>query len=93
MKIESHNPLLRTGQTTSRDDVQKAKGADQTTTKGADSASTTQLSHQVMDSSQDINTARVAEIREAIQDGRLEIRADKIADSLIASVQELLDNK
>lgn len=93
MKIDSHNPLLRTGQTPARDDVQKAKGADPASSKGTESASSTQLSHQAVDSSQDINSARVAEIKTAIQEGQFEIRADKIADSLIASVQELLDDK
>jgi negative regulator of flagellin synthesis FlgM len=43
------------------------------------------------DSGQDIDTARVDEIRQAISEGRLEIRADQIADGLIASVRDMLD--
>lgn len=39
---------------------------------------------------QDVDAARVAEIRQAIREGRLEINADKIADGLIASVREQL---
>lgn len=38
----------------------------------------------------DIDQARVAEIRKAISEGRLEIRAERIADGLISSVRELL---
>lgn len=41
------------------------------------------------DGSQDIDTARVDELREAIRDGHFEIRADKIADGLIESAREL----
>lgn len=41
----------------------------------------------------DIDQARVAEIRQAISEGRLEIRADRIADGLIDSVRELLGQR
>ena len=37
--------------------------------------------------------ARVAELREAIRDGKLDINVDKIADGLIASVQDLLKSQ
>ena len=56
----------------------------------ADSASVTHLSQSGNDGRQDIDQARVDEIRQAIAEGRLEIRADRIADGLIASVQDLL---
>ncbi|MBL7251731.1 flagellar biosynthesis anti-sigma factor FlgM [Alloalcanivorax marinus] len=39
---------------------------------------------------QDIDRARVEEVRQAIAEGRLEIRADRIADGLIQSVRDLL---
>ncbi|WP_101675890.1 flagellar biosynthesis anti-sigma factor FlgM [Alloalcanivorax mobilis] len=55
-----------------------------------DSASVTHLSQSGNDGSQDIDQARVDELRQAIAEGRLEIRADRIADGLIASVQDLL---
>ena len=45
----------------------------------------------ISDASQDIDMARVNEIRDAISQGKLEIRSDKIADGLIASVRDLLD--
>jgi len=43
------------------------------------------------DTSQDIDAARVAEIRQAISDGKLEINADRIADGIIASARSLLE--
>lgn len=33
--------------------------------------------------------AKVQEIRDAIREGRMEIRADRIADGLIANLKEL----
>ena len=41
--------------------------------------------------SEDIDLARVAELRQAIREGRLEINAERIADGLIASVREQLE--
>lgn len=40
--------------------------------------------------SQDIDPARVAELREAIREGRFAINAERIADGLIESVREQL---
>ncbi|GAB3250181.1 flagellar biosynthesis anti-sigma factor FlgM [Chitinimonas naiadis] len=40
-----------------------------------------------------IDESKVAEIRQAIKDGRFTIQADAIADKLIASVKELLSGK
>ena len=42
------------------------------------------------DTSQDIDHARVAELRQAISEGRLHVDTDRIADRLIASVRDLL---
>ncbi|MGP5310482.1 flagellar biosynthesis anti-sigma factor FlgM [Vreelandella alkaliphila] len=36
-----------------------------------------------------MDTAKVEEIREAIREGKLEIRADRIADGLIANLKDL----
>ncbi|WP_367890523.1 flagellar biosynthesis anti-sigma factor FlgM [Geopseudomonas aromaticivorans] len=41
---------------------------------------------------QDVDPARVAEIRQAILEGRLQISAERIADGLIASVREQLEH-
>lgn len=38
----------------------------------------------------DIDMARVAEIRQAISEGRLQLRPERIADGLIKSVRDLL---
>lgn len=43
--------------------------------------------------SQDIDSARVNEIREAIREGRLEIHSDRISDGLINSIRSMLDDK
>lgn len=92
MKIDNHNPLIRTGQAPGRDEAQKVKGGSQPPeTRGNEPAARTHLSLGATDASQDIDTARVAEIREAIKEGRLEINAEHIADGLIASVRELLE--
>lgn len=39
-----------------------------------------------------VDETRVAEIRKAISEGRFSVRADAIADKLMASVKELLSN-
>nr|WP_284060405.1 flagellar biosynthesis anti-sigma factor FlgM [Pseudomonas sp. NW5] len=41
---------------------------------------------------QDIDHANVEAIRQAISEGKLEIRAERIADGLIGSVRELLQH-
>ena len=60
------------------------------TEAAASPAAVTHFSQTTQDTSQDIDMARVAELREAIRDGKLDINVDKIADGLIASVQDLL---
>lgn len=51
--------------------------------------STAQL--QQTSGSQDIDSARVNEIKEAIREGRLDIRTDRISQGLIDSVRSMLD--
>ena len=41
----------------------------------------------------DFDAARVAAIREDIRAGRYQVRPERIADGLLASVRDLLDNK
>ncbi|MDI5935133.1 flagellar biosynthesis anti-sigma factor FlgM [Halomonas kalidii] len=90
MKIDNQNPPIRPGQTQQRDEAQKVKGPSPASGQAAGPAATTHLSRHAADGSQDIDTARVEEIREAIREGRLEIRAERIADGLIANVREML---
>lgn len=43
-------------------------------------------------SSQDINTARVEELKQAIRDGKLTMDTGKIADALLQDTQDYLKN-
>lgn len=74
--------------------VNSAKPGEKNTSVDASTAGTstsvTHLSQPGADASQDIDQLRVDEIRQAIAEGRLEIRAERIADGLIANVQDLL---
>ena len=90
MKIDNVSPL------TPPNTVSQGKGGEKVSAEapkqGAAAGEVAHLRQPAADSGQDIDTARVDEIRQAISEGRLEIRADKIADGLIASVRDLLDD-
>lgn len=88
MKIDNINSLLRSNQTQQRDETQKADSVTPATAGGATREST-QLSQSNIDESQDIDSAKVEEIRDAIREGRLEMRADRIAEGLIANLKDL----
>ncbi|MDR5866472.1 flagellar biosynthesis anti-sigma factor FlgM [Halomonas koreensis] len=92
MKVDNHHPL-RPGQIEPRDPARQPQGASSPADEGAESATQTHLRHSAADASQDIDTARVDEIREAIRDGRLELDPERIADGLLASVQDLLGQR
>ncbi|MGL6159421.1 flagellar biosynthesis anti-sigma factor FlgM [Microbulbifer sp.] len=75
--------------------VSEGNGKDRTAgtagdTTGKEAFDTGRLHSFTTDSSRDIDLARVQEIRQAIAEGRLEIRADRIADGLIDSVRAFL---
>jgi len=93
VKIDNHPPLPRPGQAEPSDGARKAQGADRAHQQDAGPSTTTHLSQAAPDASQDIDTLRVEELREAIREGRLDVRAERIADGLIASVQDLLAGK
>ena len=93
MKINSQNPLLRPTSTSPREEPQQAKGAERTPQSDAGPAAQTHLRQAAVDTTHDIDTARVEEIRAAIREGRLEIRADRIADALIDSLQQTTGNE
>lgn len=89
MKIDSSHPLARPGHSdTSSAARSAAKG--EAPAKDSGPAAVTHLSGTSGNSSQDIDTARVEEIRQAISEGRLDIRADRIADGLIDSIRDML---
>lgn len=88
MKIDSNSTLTRTA----RPEMQPSGVSGKEGTEGAqkiDGASARWVPSSAQDGSQDIDMARVDELRDAIREGRFEIRADRIADSLIESAREL----
>lgn len=91
MKIDSSAKSLGNLQksTGSRTAAAPAKSAD----AAANNSSSTVVAasiHHVADTEPAFNAAKVAEIRQAIAEGRFQINAEKIADGLIASVREML---
>lgn len=44
-------------------------------------------------SNKTINTAKVAEIKQAISEGRFKVNADAVADRLLETVRDLIQNK
>ena len=89
MKIDPPNNPQRVAATELRD-VKKGAEPQQ---GNAPAASARFQPSGVGDASQDIDAARVNEIRQAIGEGRLDIRAERIADGIIASARELLDDQ
>lgn len=91
MKIDNSHSLHRASQGETNKAVKPAKG--EAVTQSTNPAAITHLSDSAQDASQDIDSVRVAEIRQAISEGRLDIRAERIADGLLDSVRDLLGNK
>lgn len=89
VKIDSSHPLTRPNQNESSDKASKTD-RQTATTQGSSPAAVTHLSQSASNGSQDIDQARVDEIRQAISEGRLEIHAERIADGLVDSVRDLL---
>ncbi|MFP4061296.1 MAG: flagellar biosynthesis anti-sigma factor FlgM [Halochromatium sp.] len=91
MKIDTHHPLQPVGKPTQ--EPSKVEGPTRAGTgKRATPAVQTHLHRETVATDQDIDLVNVEAIREAIREGRLEIRAERIAEGLIASVRELLDD-
>jgi negative regulator of flagellin synthesis FlgM len=88
VKIDNvNNQPLRSNHAQQRDETQKAANS-ASTMSGAEAEGSTRISTMSADESHDIDSAKVESIRDAIRDGRLEIRADRIADGLIANLRE-----
>ena len=85
MKIDTLHSLLRPNQAQQRDDAQRAQ-MQKTDNAGNASTEATQLSQQSTDTSQDIDRAKVDEIRTAIREGRMEINPERIADGLLSKL-------
>lgn len=87
MKIDNISHLSTPKPVDQGKDAQRA-GKPAATGK-APAGSVTHLNHAVGDAAGDIDPARVAELRQAIADGRLRMDTDRIADRLIAGVRDL----
>ncbi len=83
---------VNSGQSTeSTSGARRSDGA--RTEQPSTSAGSTRLSKlDTSDASHDINSARVAEIRQGIADGTLTFDTGRIADGIIASARELTGN-
>lgn len=57
---------------------------------GATPSAQSHLSHRLQDTSQDVDLEKVAEIKAAIKEGRLEIDSSKIAEKLLSNVRDML---
>ena len=56
-------------------------------------ASTLQKAEAALAETPTIDTARIEEIKQAIRDGRFKIDANRIADGLLAEVQQMFESK
>lgn len=91
LKINGMQPLPVTSQSEQSKNTNKTSAAASSQASAATPAAVTHFSQAIENTSQDIDMARVDELKQAIRDGKLDIRADQIADSLINSVREMLD--
>lgn len=88
MKIDNIPPSTASNRV---DQGHAGKKTDATAEKAhAPAGSATHLSAAHLDAGKDIDHARVAEIRQAISEGRLVVDTDRIADRLLANVHDLL---
>ena len=87
------DPTQNTPRVTSSETRDVKKTSEPNASASTPSASARFEPSNITDSSQDIDMARVNEIRQAISEGRLEIRSERIADGLIASAQALVSDK
>ncbi|WP_227368204.1 flagellar biosynthesis anti-sigma factor FlgM [Halomonas sp. M20] len=90
MKIDSNQPLHSIQQQDGAKKTAPQQKNDAGQAAAPSKASVSHLNSGVNDASHDVDAARVAEIRQAISEGRLEIRSERIADGLIDSVRDLL---
>lgn len=91
MKIDSSHPPVRPATAEGKEASPRAQSS-QAKPQTESSSTVSHLSAAASNNaSQDVDSARVAEIRQAILEGRLQINAERIADGLIASVREQLE--
>ena len=88
MKIDNTQPLHQANQSEAAKKASPVQNGPES--PASNPATVTHLSSGISDTSHDVDAARVAEIRQAISEGRLDIRAERIADGLVDSVRDLL---
>lgn len=95
MKIDktAPPPRVNSGDTPPRSPSRPAEQGSGTAESASNPAVVTHINKAMTDTSQDVNSARVDELKEAIRDGRLQIDPERIADKLIASAQDLLQDE
>jgi negative regulator of flagellin synthesis FlgM len=91
VKIDSSHPAARAAATAGKPAPTRAQEGQATSGEQATSTVTHLSAASSRTGSEDIDMARVAELRQAIIEGRLEVSAERIADGLIASVREQLE--
>jgi negative regulator of flagellin synthesis FlgM len=96
MKIDSSTKIAGSVQSSAGTRAAEARPAAINVTSAASSAGqaatvVAAALHSVSGSEAAINLEKVEEIRQAIGEGRFKINAEKIADGLINSVREMLD--
>ena len=96
MKIDNSAMTLGSGQSPAGSRVAGSKPAATRATAASPSAGqpATVVSvamHSVSGSEPAFNAQKVAEIRQAISEGRFQVNSERIADGLISSVREMLD--
>nr|WP_248287634.1 MULTISPECIES: flagellar biosynthesis anti-sigma factor FlgM [Chromohalobacter] len=90
VKISNLHPPTQASQSEKSDAAQRTPRNGDTAQTGSPASITTLSQGNETDTSQDIDAARVDEIRQAISDGQLELDTGKIADGLIDSVRDML---
>lgn len=91
MKINQQQPLSHSSQVGPAKHNTRATPNSTPSVEHNEPAAITHLSQTFGSTAQDIDSVRVNEIRQAISEGRLEIHADRIADGLLNSLNDLLD--
>ncbi len=89
MKINGYVPPNQASQTEQNRSqaTDKASAAKSSTAAGSADV-VTHLNQLPQNTSQDVDMKRVEELREAIRDGKLNMRADHIADALLKSLTD-----
>ncbi|WP_417657395.1 flagellar biosynthesis anti-sigma factor FlgM [Pseudidiomarina aestuarii] len=92
VKVNGFQPLPGTNQTESNRSAKTGAPSTESSQSASSADVVTHFSQLPQDQSQDIDTAKVDSIRQAIRDGQLTMRADQIAESLLQSLTESSSN-